>query len=244
VPRVQRFIVRLLRDEVTISADASGALLHLRGWRLAVGKAPLRETLAATLVLASGWSAESPLVDPFCGSGTIAIEAALIARRIAPGRARRFAMEMWPALNSNIISDARKRAATKARAAPATIVGRDRDAGAIAAARANAERAGVSADVVFEPAALSSLAPDAGTGWIVTNPPYGERIGDAGALRDLYAAFGRVVREGRPGWKVALMSADQVLDGQLGLALTEVLRTTNGGLPVRIVRSTAASDSA
>lgn len=237
IPRVQRFVVRVSRDTFTISADASGAALHRRGWRQEVGRAPMRETLAATLLLASGWPVDQPLVDPFCGSGTIAIEAALLARRIAPGRGRRFAMEGWPALNSNILSDAKKRAAALERPAPAAITGRDRDAGAIAASRANAERAGVAANITFEQGPLSSLPPDGGTGWIVTNPPYGERLGDVAALRDLYAALGRLLREQRPAWSLAFLGADRTLEGQLQVPLEEVLRTTNGGIPVHVLRT-------
>ena len=235
VPRVQRFIVRASRDEFTISADASGALLHLRGWRQDVAKAPMRETLAASLLLASGWNPSQSLLDPFCGSGTIAIEAALLARRIAPGRSRRFAMESWPAMNSNVINDARKRATAKETRSTVKIAGRDRDAGAIAASIANAERAGVAGDITFTQAALSTLEPDAGTGWIVTNPPYGARIGERNALRDLYAMLGRLLRERRPKWNLAMLSADRMLEGQLGIEMTEVLRTTNGGIPVRVV---------
>ncbi len=235
VPRVQRFIVRASRDEFTISADASGALLHMRGWRQAVAKAPLRETLAASLLLASGWDPSLPLLDPFCGSGTIAIEAALIARRIAPGKARRFAMETWPAINSNVVSDARKRAAALERKGIAAIRGSDRDAGAIAASIANAERAGVAGDITFSEAALSTIEPDAGTGWVVTNPPYGERIGEKTALRDLYAVLGKLLRVKRPEWRLAMLSADKILEGQLDIAMKAVLTTSNGGIPVRVV---------
>ena len=243
VPRVQRFIVRASRDEFTISADASGALLHLRGWRQAVAKTPLRETLAAALLLASGWDPSEPLLDPFCGSGTIAVEAVLLARRIAPGRGRRFAMETWPAINSNVISDARKRAGAKERKGVAAITGRDRDAGAIAASIANAERAGVAGDITFTQAALSSIEPDDGNGWIVTNPPYGERIGERTALRDLYAVLGRILRERRPNWGLAMLSADRMLEAQTGLEFKSVLSTTNGGIPVRVVKSTPTCSS-
>jgi putative N6-adenine-specific DNA methylase len=121
--------------------------------------------------------------------------------------------------------------------APASIVGSDRDAGAIAASVANAERAGVASDAVFDQATLSAMSPDPGSGWVVTNPPYGARIGEATALRDLYAVLGRVVRERRSAWPLAMLSADRMLEGQLGMAMNEVLRTTNGGLPVRVVRS-------
>lgn len=238
IGRIQRIIVRLHRDEVTLSADAVGASLHMRGYRQEVAKAPLRETLAASLLLASGWDPSQPLLDPFCGSGTIAIEAALLARGIAPGKARRFAMEAWPAMNSNVMTDARKRASAKERKPVALIAGSDRDAGAIVASIANAERAGVAKDIRFTQAPLSALAPDTGTGWIVTNPPYGARIGERNALRDLYAAFGRMLQERRPHWSLAMLSADKMLEGQVAMEWQEVLRTTNGGIPVRVVRAT------
>ncbi|MEO5799252.1 MAG: THUMP domain-containing protein [Gemmatimonadales bacterium] len=248
LPEVQRVIVRVFRDQVTLSADASGALLYLRGWRQAVAKAPLRETLAATLIAASGWAEDAtprgPLIDPFCGSGTIPIEAALLARRMAPGRGRRFAAESWPGIG--ITPSARAdiwssvRAAAAAIEMPASsllIAGHDRDAGAITAAIANAERAGVSADVSFSRQSLSQLPIDDGEGWLVTNPPYGARIGERTALRDLYATLGRVIAERRPGWHLTMLSADRMLDGQLRLPLHEALRTTNGGIPVRVVSS-------
>jgi putative N6-adenine-specific DNA methylase len=237
IPRVQRFIVRASRDEFTISADASGALLHMRGYRQDVAKAPMRETLAAATLLASGWDPSLPLCDPFCGSGTIAIEAALITRGIAPGKTRRFAMEAWPVINSNVIGDARRRAQAKEHVSHTKITGYDRDAGAIAASRANAERAGVANEITFAEAPLSNLAPDTGPGWIVTNPPYGERISESKDLRALYATLGRVVRERRPHWRIALVSADRMLEGQVSPDMHEVLRTSNGGIPVRVVTS-------
>lgn len=248
LPDVQRVIVRVFRDHFTLSADAAGALLHLRGWRQAVAKAPLRETLAATLLAASGWadggSPRGPLVDPFCGSGTIAIEAALLARRMAPGRNRRFAAEMWPGLAGDPASRASLWAGVRSLAAAGelarsavAIAGHDRDAGAIAAALSNAERAGVAGDVEFSRRSLSELADDDGVGWLVTNPPYGARIGERTALRDLYATLGRVLHERRPAWHLTMLSADRMLDAQLRLPLHDVLRTTNGGIPVRVASS-------
>jgi len=128
----QLFVVRVLHDRVTISADASGALLHRRGWRQAVAKAPLRETLAAAMLIASGWAPAMPLVDPMCGSGTIAIEAALLARRIAPGLGRDFALRRWPELDTSVwAAEVARAESERLPAAPAPIVGSDRDAGAI-----------------------------------------------------------------------------------------------------------------
>lgn len=241
IGRIRRIIVRVMRDEVTLSADAAGPLMYLRGYRQAVAKAPLRETLAAATLLASGWDPSLALLDPMCGSGTIVIEAALMARRLAPGRRRKFAAEGWPGFGNAFASARAEALSRELPGAPAPIVGHDRDAGAIVAAVANAERAGVSGDVEFAQGAISTTSPDDGTGWVVTNPPYGARIGEKTALRDLYAVLGRVVRERRPGWRFAMLSADRMLEGQLGMRLEEVLRTTNGGLPVRVVTCPSSS---
>lgn len=238
LPGVQRFVVRVFRDEVTISADASGALLHLRGWRQAVAKAPLRETLAAAMLLGVEWDGAIPLCDPFCGSGTIAIEAAHLARRMAPGRMRRFAVEAWPSIGSGVV-DAVRAAARREElsAAAVTVVGSDRDEGAIRAARANAERAGVAGDVEFVRRTVSELPAAEGPGLVACNPPYGVRVGERQALRNLYAALGTTLRERRPDWQLALLSASPLLDGQVGVRWREVWRTTNGGIPIRLVTS-------
>ncbi|OYV71709.1 MAG: hypothetical protein B7Z72_06340, partial [Gemmatimonadetes bacterium 21-71-4] len=177
--RDQLFVVRIAHDECTVSADSSGALLHRRGYRQAVGKAPLRETLAAALLAAAGWRGETPLVDPFCGSGTIAIEAALLARRIPPGIDRQFACLEWPGFPrggfARLLDAARPQILPRS---PVPIRGSDRDAGVIDAARANAERAGVAGDVEFAVRAVSSIEPPEGAaGLVATNPPYGVRVG-------------------------------------------------------------------
>jgi putative N6-adenine-specific DNA methylase len=229
-------VARVAHDRVTVSIDASGALLHRRGYRQALAKAPLRETMAAALLLASGWDATAPLLDPMCGSGTIPIEGALMARRIAPGIHRAFAFMGWPTFEP----DAWERLTSEARAhelasSPVEIRGSDRDEGAVAAAVSNAERAGVASDVRFERRALSALVAPAGTGWIVGNPPYGKRVSEDRDVRDFFAALGRVARERLHGWTLALLSPDRALDRQLGLRVEELARTSNGGIPVRIV---------
>ncbi|HEX7978269.1 MAG TPA: hypothetical protein VF461_06680 [Gemmatimonadaceae bacterium] len=231
------FVVRFFRDRCTISVDTSGALLHRRGYRMATAKAPLRETLAAALLAASGWDGVAPLVDPLCGSGTIAIEGAWMARRIAPGANRTFAVERWPGASEALGREVRAElAAATLPVARGAILGSDRDAGAIEAARGNAARAGVTEDVVFAVQAVSAAPiPAHDRGWIVTNPPYGVRVGESGRVRDLWAQLGKVLRARAPGWQVALLSPDQALERQLGFPLRMAARTTNGGIPVRIV---------
>ena len=231
------FVVRFHHDRCTVSADASGALLHRRGYRQATAKAPLRETLAAALVAASEWDGHSPLVDPLCGSGTIPIEAALLARRIPPGARRPFAIEGWPGVPAELGHSVRAElGAGRLVTSPATIGGSDRDAGAIESARGNAERAGVAADLELGVHALSAMRlPPAEHGWIVSNPPYGVRVGDGSRVRDLWAQLGNVLRRKAPGWRVTLLSPDPALERQLQIPMRPVARTTNGGIPVRIV---------
>jgi putative N6-adenine-specific DNA methylase len=231
------FVVRLVRDRCTVSADASGELLHRRGYRLATAKAPLRETLAAALLAAAEWDGVAPLVDPLCGSGTIPIEGALLARRIAPGARRTFAADGWPGVSAAVGAAVRgELAALELPSAPGPIVASDRDAGAIEAARANAERAGVSTDLELAIHSISAMRLPAGApGWIVANPPYGVRVGESDRVRDLWAQFGRVLREKAPSWRVALLSPDQALERQLQIPLRVVATTSNGGIPVRIL---------
>ncbi len=234
---VALIVVRVMRDVCTVSADSSGALLHRRGYRLATAKAPLRETIAAGLLAASEWDGTSPLVDPLCGSGTIPIEAALQSRGIAPGAHRRFAMERWPTVPALLGDQVRAQLAEQAIArAPTEIVGSDRDAGGIAAATSNAERAGVSGDVALAVRSLSTAQfPGEPRGWVVTNPPYGVRVGDADRVRDLWAQLGNVLRERAPGWRVALLSPDAALERQLRIPLRAAASLSNGGIPVRIM---------
>jgi putative N6-adenine-specific DNA methylase len=232
----QLFVVRLFHDVCTVSADSSGPLLHFRGYRQEVAKAPLRETLAAAMLLAADWRGEIALADPMCGSGTIPIEAAMIARRMAPGRSRSFSFQRWPTARSAMWSklSSAARAAELPRS-PVPIVGADRDAGAIDAARANAERAGVSADVVFVQQPISALRLEASKSAVITNPPYGVRVGETPALKNLYAQIGNVLRKQSNEWSFGMLSADPNLERHTGLTLEECFRTKNGGIPVRFV---------
>ena len=240
-PLAQLVLVRLLRDQCTISLDSSGALLHQRGYRLASAKAPLRETLAAGMLLAAGWDNTAPLLDPFCGSGTIAIEAALLAGRLAPGRNRRFAFMDWPDYDAELWEQLLAAAQAEAEQAgpPAIIQASDRDAGAVAAAQENAARAGVAGAIEITQRAVSAIAPPAGPGWVVTNPPYGVRLAEHGDLRNLYAQFGNTLRARCPGWQVAFLSADPRLQRSTGLAFDEAraVPLVNGGLRVILAQA-------
>ena len=254
----QLLLVRFDHDVCTISADSSGALLHRRGYRTLLSQAPLRETLAAALLLAASYRG-GPLLDPCCGAGTIPIEAALIALHRAPGLSRAFAFERWPGHDAKLLARLRV-AARRGERAPiqmpgeptgqpgqsgffGEISGSDLDARAIDAARANAERAGVAGMVRFEVHPLQQLrAPRSldgaplGAGLLACNPPYGKRVGEVGDLRALYAALGVAAREELPGWRAALICADPALAAATGLELHEQCRTQNGGTPVTIFR--------
>ena len=232
----QRFVVRLARDVCTISADSSGELLHRRGYRLETAKAPLRETLAAAMLLAGGWERSAPLLDPFCGSGTIAIEAALLALGLPPGRNRRFAFMDWPGYDPARWQTHLDAARAGEQGARPVVQASDRDAGAIAIAQANAERAGVREAIEFTRRALSAIEPPPGPGWVVTNPPYGVRVSAGKDLRDLYAQVGNVLRAKTPGWHVAILCSDPRLLGQTGLKLDTSFSTVNGGITVRLAR--------
>ena len=242
----QLFIVRIVHDQCEISADTSGELLHRRGYRKEVAKAPLRETLAAAMLLASGWDGRrgEPLLDPMCGSGTIPIEAALIARGIAPGLERDFQFMHWPTFNRDLWNDILEKARASVTNPTLDIVGADRDAGAIRAAMHNAERAGVGRDVRFLAESLSgSIAKIEnvanGEGWILTNPPYGVRVGESEDLRDLYATLGNALKTKR-GWRIGILTSDAVLAAQMRLPLRPRFSTSNGGIPVSFLVSEKA----
>ena len=231
----QLIVVRLDHDKCTVSADSSGAHLHQRGYRTAVTTAPLRETLAAAMVLASGWDGRSPLVDPFCGSGTIPIEAAMIAAHMAPGRNREFRFMHWPRFDA--AEWKRVHTAAVSRQQPGSvplIVGTDRSAAAIGAAEDNAQRAGVSSLVRFGQEDALRLDGGQTPGWIVTNPPYGVRLGDSGESRRLLARFSDTLQSRFGGWQVALLAPAQ-LQRAMAIRLQPGFRTTNGGLKVQLL---------
>ncbi|MBI5583748.1 MAG: class I SAM-dependent RNA methyltransferase [Deltaproteobacteria bacterium] len=230
----QLIFVRLVENHCRISLDSSGPLLHRRGYRLATAKAPLRETLACGMLLASGWEPVSPLLDPFCGSGTIAIEGALLALNKAPGRNRTFSFMDWPAFSKETWQALLAEAGRGRRAREPLIQASDRDRGAVRAARENAERAGVADRIVFSCRAVSDVEPPPGPGWVVTNPPFGLRVSPRNDLRNLYAVLGKILQTKCPGWQVALLGPDRRLVGQTGLRFAEKAAFRTGGLAVKL----------
>ena len=198
--------VALLKNEAVLTLDTTGPSLHKRGYRKLTAPAPLKETLAAALVNLSVWNASRTLVDPFCGSGTIAIEAALQARNIAPGLKRAFASSDWPELHQRIWEDARKQAKAQRKLdLPLNILGSDRDPDVLSLAHYHARQAGVSDAIRFSEQPFDQFMSDEEYGCIVTNPPYGERLEEQSRLIGLYESFPEVMQR-LPTWSLFLIT--------------------------------------
>lgn len=216
----------LMNDEAVLFVDTSGVGLHKRGYRPAQVMAPLRETLAAALVDIAGYRGRGDFCDPFCGSGTIAIEAALAAKNRAPGLTRGFSAESW----RNIRVDwgaVRDEARAKEFDREYRIFASDIDGRAVEIARQNAKRAGVERLIKFEAADAGRFSRRTEGGMIVTNPPYGERMLDIGEARRVVGEFGRAMR-GAPGWEVNIISSDEELERYFGKRARKVRKLYNG----------------
>ena len=229
----QLIIVRLLRDQVSISIDSSGNPLYMRGYREIVSKAPIRENLAASIILASGWTPEFPLIDPFCGSGTIPIEAALIAKNHPPGLYRDFAFENWPEFNQSYWQNMRREYIQNFVDVTTRIQGSDRNIGSIENARKNAEKASVNRFIEWKNQSISDVKPYGQPGWIITNPPYGLRISSNKDIRNLYAQFGNVLRQKFQGWNVIFLCNSVNLANQTRLKPKSLFSFSNGGINVQ-----------
>lgn len=187
--------VSLLKDEAVLTIDTSGSGLHKRGYRPVVGRAPLRETLAAGLILLSFWKPGRPFLDPFCGTGTIPIEAAMIGRNMAPGLGRRFVAEDWATLDSSLWNSARQQAKDLIRPKlEERIIGTDIDATALDLARFHAGQAGVAEDIHFQQRDFHDLLSKRQYGCLITNPPYAERLGTSSEVEQLYRDMPDVLR--------------------------------------------------
>lgn len=199
--------VALLKDVVTLTIDTSGEALHKRGYRQLVSQAPLRETMAAGLINLSFWHSDRPFLDPFCGSGTLPIEAALIGRNIAPGLRRNFAAEQWPRLPRKIWQRVRQEAeAAIDWERPLEIMGTDVDGEILKAARQNAKRAGVFDDIHLQQMPVSEVRSSKRYGVMITNPPYGERLSDRQGVVQLYKELAATI-EPLNTWSFYILTA-------------------------------------
>jgi putative N6-adenine-specific DNA methylase len=235
--RALTIMVRGAGRRASISLDTTGEHLHRRGYRLQPGQAPLREDLAAALLMFSGYGGAGALLDPLCGAGTLPIEAGLMARGLAPGLMRSFAVESWPCHRGPAFAHLRKKAAESALpSAPAPILGRDRSAPALAAARANAERAGLAEDLAFDKADFfAAPPPGAAPGLLVINPPYGKRLGSVRQAEEFAARLGRHLRGFYPGWRCGVVLYLPHWAEALGLANAATLVVPHGGLKVTLL---------
>ncbi|HCP80465.1 MAG TPA: RNA methyltransferase [Octadecabacter sp.] len=224
--------VRIDHDVVTFSLDTSGEALHKRGYKEAVNKAPMRETMASLFLRDAGFSGKEPLYDPMCGSGTFPIEAAEIARRFDSGRARSFAFQSLPQFDVDALNAMR----SPQRAAAFNVYGSDRDTGAITMSRANAERAGVSDISDFSVKPISEITPPCeDKGLVIANPPYGGRIGNKKPLFGLYASFGERLMAEFKGWRVAIVTTEPSLAKATKLPFRPAGPIVNhGGIKVRL----------
>lgn len=236
---VQPFVVRFEKDLCTISVDTGGTPLNHRGWRRDIGIAPLRPTMAAAMLMSVGYDGAVPMADPFCGSGTIVVEAALMARSLPPGGTRRYAFQTWPSFESGTWASVQGEVKAKSQPEREVVIeASDRDSLAVEITEKNAKRAAVADTVRVEKRVVSHLEGRTGPGWIVTNPPYGKRVGD-GDLVPLYKRFGAVLRERRPEYGVVMVANDRSLaraaDGRLAPAPGFAGSFGHGGIKVQVL---------
>lgn len=231
--------VRFEDDMCTIGVDTSGELLHKRGFKEAVNKAPMRETMAALFLRQCGFTGAEPVIDPMCGSGTFVMEAAEIAAGLKPGRSRKFAFEQLATFDA--VAWQEMRGAGVCSAPSVRFYGSDRDAGAVSMSQANAERSGVSAFTDFRQHSISDLVkPDGPAGLVMINPPYGTRIGEIKEVEPLYRALGQTLKTRFSGWRVGLITTEASLARATGLPFKPPgAPVPHGGLRVTLYQTGA-----
>lgn len=229
--------VRIEDDLCTISVDTSGESLHKRGHKQAVAKAPMRETMAAMFLRQCGFDGTQPVLDPMCGSGTFVIEAAEIASGLQPGRSRKFAFEDLASFEPKVWQSMRAEASPFSPSVK--FYGSDLDPGAIRMSNTNAERAGVAAITEFHQCGVEELtAPEGPPGIVIVNPPYGDRIGQKGPLRQLYRSLGQTLLTRFSGWRVGLITNEAKLAEATGLPFSLTAEPVlHGGLRITLFRT-------
>jgi len=224
--------VALLNDVATLTIDTTGPGLHKRGYRQTSVEAPLKETLAAAMIQLSYWNKDRIFLDPFCGSGTIPIEAALIGKNIAPGLNRKFVSEEWPRLGTNLWKNARIEAFKSIdQEVKLNIYGSDIDADAIEIARNNAIEAGVDEFIQFRSLAISQLKIKEPYGILICNPPYGERIGGEKEIIEIYKTLGKIFRS-NDTWSVYVITSDERFESLYGKKADRKRKLFNGRIKV------------
>ncbi|MEN2438947.1 class I SAM-dependent RNA methyltransferase [Bacillus sp. JR_21] len=220
--------ISLLKDQALITLDSSGTGLHKRGYRVDQGGAPIKETLAAALVQLTNWTPDRPFVDPFCGSGTIAIEAALIGQNIAPGFNRDFVSEDWEWIGKDLWNKARLEVEEKANYdQPLTIFASDIDHRMVQIAKENAEEAGLGDLIQFKQMQVKDFTTNLEFGVIVGNPPYGERLGEKKAVEQMYKEMGQAF-EPLDTWSVYMLTSNENFEEAYGRKATKKRKLFNG----------------
>lgn len=222
--------VALLKDVATITIDTSGSGLHKRGYRQLHNEAPMKETMAAGLILLSRWNPDRPLIDPFCGSGTIPIEAAMIAQNMAPGLNRSFSSQVWPQIPQSHWGDAIEEALDLAKPdQEVSIMGYDIDKEAVELSKHNAREAEVDHLITFKHRDVAQLESDLEYGYLICNPPYGERLGEAKQVEYLYKKMGQVFNQLKT-WSVYVFTAHEGFEDLYGKKATKKRKLYSGNI--------------
>lgn len=230
--------IHIHRDRAILSLDSSGGSLHRRGYRPAMGMAPLKETLAAALLEMAEWTPDLPFLDPMCGSGTLPLEASLKALNIAPGLFReQFGFMTWRDFDEPLWDKLWAEAENSELSELQQVVaGCDRSADMLTQARTNAQQAGLSGKIQFAQTELSELEPPADSGVLICNPPYGERLGDARELGELYKMLGDIFKQRFKGWNAFILTGNKELGKQVGLRTSKRIPVFNGSIPCTLLK--------
>ncbi|MBN1338280.1 MAG: RNA methyltransferase [Bacteroidales bacterium] len=233
---VLRINIRVFRSQCSVSLDSSGDSLHKRGYRISTGPAPINEVLAAGMIMLTGWQGDTDFVDPMCGSGTIPIEAALIAKKIPPGYFRNsFGFEKWRGYDHKLFENIKTEAKKNIRPLPAAITGSDMSGRILSVARENVRNAGLERDIRLRVGFFADSKPPSQTGMLVMNPPYGERITSENTSR-LYSEIGDTLKKRFSGYEAWILSADLEALKNVGLHPSRKIKLFNGQLECRFMK--------